>query len=60
MQASLTDRGAHRSAGPVDLLVAATAEFHKLTLLHYDHDFEQIAQVTAQPTAWLAEPGTID
>jgi len=26
----------HRSAGPVDLVVAATAELHGLTLLHHD------------------------
>ena len=28
VQETLTDRGAHRSAGPVDLLVAATAELY--------------------------------
>ena len=60
VQESLTDRGAHRSAGPVDLLVAATAEAHGLTLLHYDADFRVIAEVTGQPTRWLAEPGTLD
>ncbi len=60
VQESLTDRGAHRSAGPVDLLVAATAEVHGLTLLHYDADFPVVAGVTGQPTRWLAEPGTVD
>jgi len=60
VQAALTSRGEHRSAGTVDLLVAATAEFHGLVLVHYDHDFDPITRVTGQPTAWLAEPGTID
>ncbi|HET6531124.1 MAG TPA: PIN domain nuclease [Actinoplanes sp.] len=60
VQAALTDRGTHRSAGPVDLLVAATAEAHGLTLLHYDADFTTIAEVTGQPARWVAEPGTID
>lgn len=59
VQATLTTAGAHRSAGAVDLLLAATAELHGLTLLHYDHDFERIGDVTEQPTAWLAAPGTL-
>ena len=42
----------HRSAGPVDLVVAATAELHDLTLLHHDHDFDVIASVTGQATRW--------
>lgn len=59
VQAELTAHGTHRSAGAVDLLVAATAEAHQLTLLHYDRDFEQIAQVTGQPMRWLAPPGAL-
>ena len=42
----------HRSAGPVDLVVAATAELHGLTLLHHDRDFAVIARVTGQPMRW--------
>ena len=57
-QELLTDQGEHRSAGPVDLLVAAVAELSGMTLLHYDRDFETIATHTGQPTSWLAEPGT--
>ncbi|MGA5303656.1 PIN domain nuclease [Nucisporomicrobium flavum] len=60
VQAALTESGSHRSAGPVDLLVAATAEVHQLALLHYDADFDQIAAVTGQRMYWVAEPGTID
>jgi predicted nucleic acid-binding protein len=60
VQAELTARGAHRSAGPVDLLTAAAAEAHGLVLLHYDADFVKVAEITGQPTRWLAEPGTID
>lgn len=50
VQRLLTDRGGHRSAGAVDLLVAATAELTGLTLLHHDRDFETIARSTGQPT----------
>lgn len=59
VQDALVDRGTHRSAGPVDLLVAAAAETHGLVLLHYDADLLRIAEVTDQPVRWLAEPGTI-
>ncbi|MFF2192202.1 PIN domain nuclease [Streptomyces sp. NPDC058157] len=57
VQRMLTDRGEHRSAGPVDLLVAATAELTGLTLLHHDKDFETIARVTGQPVVWVGRPG---
>lgn len=52
VQGGLTSRGQHRSAGPVDLVLAATAELHGLTLLHHDRDFDVIAGVTGQPTRW--------
>jgi predicted nucleic acid-binding protein len=59
VQEELTRIGKHRSAGAVDLLVAATAELQGLTVLHYDRDFETIAATTGQLTQWLAPPGTL-
>ncbi|WP_073946002.1 PIN domain nuclease [Streptomyces kebangsaanensis] len=59
VQQELTAKGSHRSAGAVDLLVAATAELQGLTVLHYDNDFETIASVTGQRTQWLAPPGSL-
>ncbi len=56
VQGELTAKGQHRSAGPVDLVVAATAELHGLTLLHHDRDFGVIARVTGQPMRWYG-PG---
>jgi len=52
VQEALTERGQHRSAGPIDLVVAATAELQGLTLLHRDRDFECIAAVTGQALQW--------
>ena len=52
VQGQLTTRGQHRSAGPVDLVVAATAELFGLTLLHHDRDFATIAGVTGQYLRW--------
>ncbi|NKY55965.1 PIN domain nuclease [Nocardia flavorosea] len=59
VQQLLTERGGHRSAGVADLAIAATAESNNLALLHYDRDFETVAEVTGQPTQWIAPPGTI-
>ncbi|WP_217161911.1 PIN domain nuclease [Streptomyces sp. AC512_CC834] len=53
VQRELTAKGEHRSAGPVDLLVAAAAEEAGLTLVHYDRDFETIARTTGQPVRMI-------
>ncbi len=60
VQAALVERGQHRSAGVADLLVAATAEIEGLTVWHYDADFDVIAAVTGQATAWVVPRGTVD
>jgi predicted nucleic acid-binding protein len=48
VQQMLTEVGKHRSAGPVDLLIAATAEQARLTVLCDDRDFGVVASVTGQ------------
>lgn len=59
VQAALVERGQHRAAGVADLLIAATAEIERLTVLHYDADFDLIAEVTGQPTEWIVPKGSI-
>src|SRR5688572_11148984 len=59
VQAAMTARGTHRSAGVVDLLLAAAAERSGLTLVHYDHDFDEIARITGQPAVWVVPAGSI-
>lgn len=49
VQTALAERGRHRAPSVADLLVAATAEVAQLTVLHLDHDYEVIAEVTGQP-----------
>ncbi|MFF0307635.1 PIN domain nuclease [Streptosporangium sp. NPDC004379] len=58
VQALLTSKGLHRSAVPVDLVVAATAELRGLTLLHRDRDFQCIASVTGQALQWYGPEKT--
>jgi len=43
-----------------DLLIAAAAEDRRLTVLHYDADFDRIAAVTGQPCEWVVLPGSVD
>ena len=45
--------GQHRATSIPDLLIAATAELTRLTVLHVDKDFELIAEFTDQPIEWL-------
>lgn len=49
VQQLLTEHSQHRSAGPIDLLIAATAERQGLTVLSDDRDYDVIANVTGQP-----------
>lgn len=55
IQQSLTEIGAHRSAGPVDLLIAATAEHERLTVLCDDRDFRTVAVVTDQLVKFVTD-----
>ena len=59
-QAALADRSQHRGPKPIDLLIAAIAETHDATLLHYDRHFDLIARATGQPAEWLARRGSLD
>jgi predicted nucleic acid-binding protein len=58
-QAALAASSHHRGPKPMDLLIAAIAETHGVVLLHYDRHFDAIAQVTGQPTEWLAPRGSL-
>ncbi len=49
IQMLLADRGQHRAPSIPDLLIAATAEMARLTVLHIDKDFDLIAAITGQP-----------
>lgn len=57
LQWGLTKRGQHRMPTP-DVMIAAAAAVHEVPLLHYDHDFDVIAEVTGQPTQWIVPRGS--
>jgi predicted nucleic acid-binding protein len=59
-QAQLARVGHHRLP-PVDLLIAALADRHDLGILHYDHDYDLLAEKTDLrfDSVWLAPRGTL-
>jgi predicted nucleic acid-binding protein len=54
---ALALRGQHRTPIP-DLLLAAIAHAHSAVVLHYDSDYEQVAEVTGQPHEWVIPRAT--
>ena len=60
VQGMLAGRGEHRSAPIPDLLIAAAAAAAGLVVLHYDRDYERIAEVTGQPVEWIVPAGSAD
>ncbi|MCK9872167.1 PIN domain nuclease [Nocardiopsis dassonvillei] len=58
VQHELVRKGQHRRALP-DLVIAATAELYGATVVHYDKDYDLIADITGQPTMWVVPAGTL-
>ncbi|HET7489438.1 MAG TPA: PIN domain-containing protein [Acidimicrobiales bacterium] len=57
IQHELAGRGEHRRPIP-DLLVATTALEHDAVVLHYDRDFDLIAEATGRSARWIIPAGT--
>jgi predicted nucleic acid-binding protein len=59
IQRQMVELGTHRAASVPDLILAATAETNNLVVLHYDGDFDLIANATGQPVEWVVPAGSI-
>jgi predicted nucleic acid-binding protein len=59
VQAALWRTGRIRAVGFPDLLIAAVAERAQVTLVHYDSDYDLIAEVTRQPMQWVVPRGSV-
>lgn len=60
VQLQALHKGNHRALSMADLLIAATAERHGATVLHYDGDYDMITAITGQSTTWVVPAGTAD
>jgi predicted nucleic acid-binding protein len=58
-QLSMQGGAAQRSVKHPDLLIAAAAEAADVAVLHYDEDYDRIAEITRQATRWLAPKGSL-
>ena len=59
VQIALAATGEHRRVPPADLLLAAAAEEAGAALVHYDRDYERIAQASDLRQEWLVPDGTL-
>lgn len=59
LQAELVRRGQHRALGVPDLVLAAIADIERLTILHYDADFDLVGEITGQACEWVVPRGTV-
>jgi predicted nucleic acid-binding protein len=50
--------GAHR-VPVVDYLIAASAQEYAAAVIHYDRDYDLLAEVMTFESVWLAPPGSI-
>lgn len=51
--------GYHRVPA-IDCLVAACAQEAGADVLHYDHDYDRLAEVMAFESRWILPPGSVD
>ncbi|GAA2626765.1 PIN domain nuclease [Dactylosporangium fulvum] len=56
---ALATTSQHRHFRLPDLIIAATAELHGATVLHYDADYDRIAAITGQPVEWVVAKGSL-
>jgi predicted nucleic acid-binding protein len=58
-QRALARTGRHRAVGIADLLTAVLAAEHRMTLVHYDADFEIAAEVLSVEHRWVLPRGSV-
>jgi predicted nucleic acid-binding protein len=59
VQRRLAQTGQHRAVGISDLLTAAIAAEHGIVIIHYDADFDTVADVLDFEHHWVAPRGTL-
>jgi predicted nucleic acid-binding protein len=58
-QRRLARTGRHRAVGIADLLTAVLAAQHRITIVHYDADFEIAAEVLTFEHRWVLPRGSV-
>lgn len=58
-QRQLAVTSQHRGVSLPDLIIAACAQEHEATVVHYDSDYDRIAMITGQPVEWVVPRGSL-
>lgn len=58
-QRALARTGRHRAVGIADLLTAALASEHQVTVVHYDADFDLAGEIMTFKRQWAAPRGSL-
>jgi predicted nucleic acid-binding protein len=56
---ALARHSQHRNFRLPDLIIAAAAELAGAAVLHYDADYDRIAEITGQPVEWVVPRGSL-
>lgn len=59
VQRQLARTGRHRGVGIADLLIGALAQSHRVTVLHYDSDYELVAEILRFEQRWVTPGGSV-
>lgn len=59
-QELLASKSQHRGVSLADLTIAACAKVNDAVVLHYDADYDLIAEATGQKTEWVVPSGSVD
>ena len=60
LQTRAADASQHRRFSAADLLIAAVARDHRITVLHYDRDFDAAAALAETAVEWVVPAGHAD
>ncbi len=59
VQQALWNDGQMRTVPLPDLLIAASAERHRVTVIHYEADYDRISAITGQSAEWVVPAGSV-
>lgn len=59
-QRRLAASSQHRGVSLPDLVIAACAEVQDAIVVHYEADYDRIAEVTGQSVEWVVPAGTVN
>lgn len=60
IQRQLAAKSHHRAVSMPDMIIAACAQAYDAVVVHYDADYDHVAEITGQPVEWVVPAGAVD